>query len=209
MKALNRIAISMGLLLALGITAQAQQPPPAAPGGGGGGGARQGRGGGRGATLATLPISAIDAVVTLTDDEKTKITKIQEDYKTAAKAAAGDRTAMREASTKATEDIQGVLTSDQKTKWTEMAPSVMLLAQSRTIPPAVLADVKLTADQWTKIKAAATDYNDKWKAVAQADRQTERPKLIAEFKTAVEAVLTADQKAIIEKAPKPGAPAAL
>lgn len=197
MKGLNRIAIGMGLLLALGVTAFAQQPPAAR----GGGGARQGRG--MRVTLATMPINAIDAVVTLTDDEKTKITKIQDDYKAAAKAAAGDRTAMREAATKANEDIQGVLTSDQKTKWTDLAPAVGLLVQSKAIPIAALADVKLTADQWTKIKAAATDTNEKIRAVAQADRATERPKLLADFKTTVEGLLTADQKTVIEKATKP------
>jgi Spy/CpxP family protein refolding chaperone len=206
MKGLNRIAIGVGLLLALGVTAYAQQPPAA----GGGGGARQGRGGGRGGvTLATAPISVIHAVVTLTDDEKTKITKIQDDYKAAAKTAAGDRTAMTAARTKANEDALGVLTSDQKTKWTETAPAVGLLNQSKVIPYAALADVKLTDEQWTKIKAAATDYNTKLQAVARADRQTEGPKLLADFKTAAEAVLTADQKTIIEKTPKPAAPAVL
>jgi hypothetical protein len=203
MKGMTRIAIGMGLLLALGVTAQAQAPA----GGGAGGGARQGRGGQRGgASVATMPIGAIDAVVGLTDDEKTKITKIQSDYKDAAKAAAGDQTAMGAARTKANEDFQAALTSDHKTKWTEMAPSVNMLAQSRAIPLAVLAAVKLTADQWMKIKTAATDANAKIQALPQADRRTGRAPIVAEFKTTVEGFLTADQKKVIETAPKPAAP---
>jgi hypothetical protein len=207
MKGMTRIAIGMGLLLALGVTAQAQ-----APAAGGAGGARQGRGGGGqrggGATLATLPISALDAVVTLTADQKEKITKIQSDYKAANTAAAGDRTAMTAARTKATQDAEGVLTSDQKAKWTEMSPAVNMLNQSKAILLTVLADVKLTADQWTKIKTAAADANTKIQALPQADRRTGRAPIVAEFKTTVEALLTADQKKVIEAAPKPAAPGA-
>ncbi len=196
MKELNRIAIVGGLFLALGVSSFAQQAPPAA---GAPGAGRQG-GGRAPVSLATAPIKVIDSFLKLTDDEKTKITKIQEDYKTEATAAAGDRTAITAARTKATEGIDAILTADQKTKWTEIAPSVTLLVQSRTVTIGTLVDLKLTADQWTKIKAAAKDTGEKIKALPDADRRTGRAPLIAEFKTAAEAVLTVDQKAIIEKA---------
>src|SRR5205809_6429627 len=82
------------------------------------------RGGGR-VSLATLPIKALDATVKLTDDEKSKITAIQEKYKTDAQAlrpAQGaqpdpaNRQKMRDLSTKANTDIEAVLTKEQNEK---------------------------------------------------------------------------------------------
>ena len=190
-------AIGLALLLAAPVRAQA-------PAGGGGG---QRRGGGA-VSLATLPVAAIDSIVTLDADQKTKIGAIQATYKTDAAAAQGDQAKMREVRTKATDDIKAVLKADQSTKLTETMPSLTLLARSRAVPIVVLADVKLTADQWTKIKAAAKDEADKLAAIDQADRRAKAPELVAAFKTTVEALLTDDQKKVIEKAPKPAAPGA-
>src|SRR2546428_9282960 len=87
-------------------------------------GAQGQRGAGR-VTLATLPIKALDATVKLTDDEKTKITAIQEKYKTDAQAlrpAQGaqpdpaNRQKLRDLSMKANTDIEAVLTKEQNEK---------------------------------------------------------------------------------------------
>ena len=110
-------ATALGLAMLLVPTAHAQDAGAAQPP------ARQGRGqrGGR-ISLATMPISAIDSIVTLTADEKTKVETIQATYKTDAAAATGDRQKMREVQTKATDDIKAALTTDQSTKLTETLP---------------------------------------------------------------------------------------
>lgn len=167
--------------------------------------AGQGRGqrGNRPVTAATMPISAIHAVVTLTADEKAKIETIQATYKTDIAAATGDQQKSRDVRTKANDDIKAALTTDQAAKLTETLPAVSMLAQSRAVPVAVLAAVKLTAEQWTKIKAAAKDGADKIAAADQADRRTVRTTVNMEFKTTVDALLTAEQKEIIAKAAAP------
>jgi Spy/CpxP family protein refolding chaperone len=155
-----------------------------------------------------MPISAIDSIVKLTDDEKTKIEAIQATYKTdvAAAIASGDQQKRRDAGTKASEDIRIALTPEQATKFTETVPAASRLSQTRAVPIAVLAAVKLTDEQWTKIKAAEKIAADKIAAAAQgADRQTARTEANMEFKTTVDALLTAEQKEIIAKAPAPGA----
>jgi hypothetical protein len=190
---------ALGLALMLVPSAHAQ--------GGAGGG--QGRGQRGRVSLATMPISAIDAIVTLTADEKTKVESIQAAYKTDAAAATGDRQKMRDVQTKATDDIKAALTTDQSAKLTETLPSVVLLAQSGTVPIKVLAAVKLTDEQWTKIKAAAKAATDKVAAAAQGqERQDARTAANAEFKTTVTALLTTEQKDIIAKAAPPAAPPA-
>jgi len=196
--------VSTGIA-ALGIVLCASGPvfAQAAAGGGqqgGGGGQRGGRGA---ASLATLPIAALDAVVTLTAEQKTKITALQETYKTDAAAAQGDRQKMGEVRTKANADIKAVLTSDQATKITAELPVISLLGRTGAVPTSVIGTVKLTADQWTKINTAAKAAAEKLAAIAQEDRREKSPPINDEFKAAVTALLTADQKAIVEKAPKP------
>jgi len=195
-RAINVSLTALGLVLLLVPAAHAQ---------GGGGGQRGGRGG---VSLATMPVSAIDSVVTLTADEKSKIETIQATYKTDIAAASGDQQKSREVRTKATDDIKAALTTDQSAKLTETLPALSLLSQSKAVPLNVLAAVKLTAEQWTKIKTATTDTNGKIQALAREDRQTQRPVLLAEFKTTVTALLTTEQKDIITKASAPADAAA-
>ncbi len=196
-------ALGLALLSSGNVLAQAAATgqAPATPGQGQGQ-----RGGGRaGVSLATLPVAVLDSLVTLDADQKTKITAIQATLKTDTAAATGDQQKMRELRTKANTDVKALLKEDQNKKLTEVLPALGLLVQSRAVPIVVLVDVKLTAVQWTKIKAAAKDVAEKTAALPQEDRRAKRPELVAAFKTAVEALLTDDQKKVIEKAPKPAA----
>jgi hypothetical protein len=199
MKELRQVAVGLALLLVIGAPVVAHAAPQA-------GGAGQGRGQGargRAVSAATLPIGTLDYLLTLKDDQKTKITDAQTALKAAVKDAAGDRTKITEANTKATTDIDAVLTDDQKAKLKEHLPVLSLLQQSRAIPMAVLPDLKLTDDQKSKIKDLAKDAQDKLTAVPRADRATGRPPIIADFKTKVEGILTDEQKkTIADKAPK-------
>ena len=201
MKDLRHIVAGLALLLAVAGPVVAQTGAPQA------GGARQGRGQGRGGQVsaATMPIGTLDYLLTLKDDQKTKITEIQNKLKEDIKAApAGDRAARTALNTKAASDIDVVLTDDQKTKLKDHMPTLRLIGQSRAIPMAVIPDLKLTAEQRTKIMTAAKETQEKMAALprgqaSQADRQA----LTATFKTTVEGILTDEQKkTIADKTPK-------
>ncbi|MCW3055707.1 MAG: hypothetical protein JWN14_4877 [Chthonomonadales bacterium] len=176
---------SLFLLSAVAATSFAQGNGAVAAGGarrqrqGGGQGQRGQRGGN---PLVTMPLSVMDSYLKLTADQKTKITAIQTQYKTDAKAftpapvAPGEmpdrqaqqemRTKQREASTKADTDIKAVLTEDQ----TKLIPDMNKELGSYTavnIPVGVLPDLKLTADQKTKITTIAADSQKEMQAKFQ------------------------------------------
>ena len=196
---ITKIAVGLALMLAIAAPVVAQTAAPAA------GGARQGARGGqgrRGAGLGTMPVAVLDYVVTLKDDQKTKITAIQDKLKADLKDATGDQAKRRELNTAATTDIQAVLTDDQKTKLKENSQWIGLLQQSRAMPLAVLPDLKLTDDQKTKIKDAAKDTQGKMTVQPRPDAAT-RQTILADFKTKIEGILTDDQKKMVTaKTPK-------
>jgi Spy/CpxP family protein refolding chaperone len=200
MKELKQIAAGLALLLTISapVIAQTDAAAPAA-------GARQGargQGRGRGVTAGTIPVATLDYLVKLKDDQKTKIVDIHTKLADDLKAATGDQTKRRELNTKATADIDAILTDDQKAKLKQPAPALGLLQQSRAIPMAVLPDIKLTADQRDKIKDAVKDTQTKLAGVQRGDRAARQP-ILADFKTKVDAILTDDQKkTIAEKAPR-------
>lgn len=195
MKLLTKIAAGLALVLVVSAPVLAQTGAGAA--GGGRRGQGQGRGGRGGATVATIPAETLNYLLTLKDDQKTKIADIQKKLATDRKDATGDRAKIGELNTKATEEINALLTTEQKDKLKEHMPVLSLLAQSRAIPLAALPAVKLTDDQKTKIKDLAKETQDKIAALPQADRRTGRMPLVMEFKTKVEALLTDDQKKAI------------
>ena len=206
---------SLFLLSAVAVTSFAQ-------GNGAGGGGRQGggqrRGGGN--ALVNMPLSVIDSYLKLTADQKTKITAIQTQYKTDAKAftpappAAGEmpdpqvqrdmRTKQREASTKADTDIKAVLTDDQ----TKLVPDMtkeLGVYQSAGIPIGVVSDMNFTAEQKTKITTIASDSAKEIQAKNKEARanggQPDRQAMADLRKAASEkimAVLTDTQKTTLE-----------
>jgi Spy/CpxP family protein refolding chaperone len=197
----NRVALAVSALVVMSGSVLAQTPAtPATPKVKG-----VARGGqGRRAGMTSLPVSAIDALVTLKEDQKTKISAIEDKLKTDVAAAAGDKVKTRELTAAANTDIKAVLTADQQTTLTEKLPVVMLLNQSKAVPAGAFGDVKLTADQMDKIKTVAMATQEKLKALAKEDRKTKNPEILADFKTQVDAILTAEQKATVGKfhAPK-------
>ena len=162
-------------------------------------GARQGRrAGGRGLTLVTIPVAVLDMVSPLKEDQKTKITGIQDKAKTDA-AAAADATARRDVNTKAAADVKAVLTTDQASAVDKAMPMLTMLNASQTIPVGALTDVKLTKEQMDKISALTETENAKLKGVAQPDRRAKTTEVNADFKMQVEAMLTTTQKDAIAK----------
>jgi hypothetical protein len=171
------------LLSAVSLTAFAQDNGQAAAPGGQGGGRRQGGGQrGGGGALVTLPISVLDSYLKLTADQKTKITAIQTQYKTDAKAftpappdpavqvdpqARRDMNQKRqEATTKADTDLKAVLTEDQTKMLVDMNRELQGY-RSVGIPPEVLDELKLTSDQKTKITTISADSQKETRAKMQ------------------------------------------
>jgi len=198
---MRRTALLMSALLALGVTALAQTPETPAPGAKGVK-KNKAQAGHHGVALATAPIRAIDAVVGLKDDQKTKLTEIQTKLQADLKAAPGDKVKDKEITRQANTDALAILTPEQVSKAEATMPIVTLLNSSHAIPISVFADVKLTDDQMSKIKAAAEDAQVKIKALPKEDRKTKGKEIRDAFKTTVDGILTADQKATIANAPR-------
>jgi Spy/CpxP family protein refolding chaperone len=212
----------VGAALTLSSVAFAQADPGAAPGGG----ARAGRGqggrpgqGGRGgaqASPATIPVSAYSSEIKLSADQVSKIEAIQKKYAADTKdlvpQPGGDRQAMQELRAKrqeigqqATKDIEAVLSDDQKTKLAAVLKDFTAM-QMVGIPAAALGDLKLTADQKSKILAIAKPLQAKMQEAMQAGQnggggggfQAIREEMMAGREKALE-VLTAEQKTKLEK----------
>ncbi len=160
----------------------------------------QGKRSGRGFSLAVMPVSAIDYVVKLTEDQKTKISAVLDKYKEDEKAATGDRPKMQELSKKTNDDLFAILTTEQKETLKKETPMLGTLSRTKAIPLSVLGNLKLTDDQKSKITEVATGAQTKMRE-ARGDRAAQQT-LQAELKAKIEALLTDDQKKIIAEHPE-------
>ena len=198
------------------------QAPAARPGGAG-----QGRGQGRGGfgappSLSNLPVSYLTWALTLTDDQKTKIQAIQDKVRTDTQDlrkpdASGQRPdratlqpKVQALNDQAKKDIEAVLTPAQVKK-SEGALKSAGNYNAVGIPLGVVADLKLTSEEETKladIAAAATKEQEaNQKAIADARTAGDQQKLTdlnqarQTARTATQekalAVLTDEQKAAV------------
>lgn len=201
----NRFAAAITLTLgtALGLSLIAgPMLAQAAPAAGRGQGRGQNRGA-RGVSLANLPLNTFDSILKLTADQKTKATAIQEKYTADTKplrptqgqpADPANTAKLREVTTQANKDLEALLTDDQKTRWTA-ARKDLVLYTSAGIPLALFTELKLTDDQKAKLQAIQKETTEK----AQALPQDQRRAAMQEARQKAAEVLTADQKAAIEK----------
>jgi Spy/CpxP family protein refolding chaperone len=195
------LLISVTALLAWGAGAALARGGADQPGQGGG---RRG-GGMRGQVdIAQVPISLLASQLSLTDDQKSKITDIQTKLRADEKALRANgstpqdnRQAMRDLVMKAHADVEAILTDDQKAKVQAVTRKIGAAAMGG-IPLGVLGDLNLTSDQWDKIGQAGADARTKMQGLSREDRATQGPQIQADLKTAVQAVLTADQKQKVE-----------
>jgi hypothetical protein len=201
----SRFALVLGAALALCLAAgpTLAQGQPGARAARGQRGQRQGARGARGASLATLPVKTLDSILKLTADQKTKVTAIQEKYAADAKplrptpgqpADPANTAKLRELGQQASKDIEAVLTADQKTKWADARKDFALFAAAG-IPPALYGELKLSADQKTKLEALAKETAEKTRGLAPDQRRAANQ----EARQKAADILTADQKAAIEK----------
>jgi hypothetical protein len=178
---------------------------------------RQGRQGGRGAqSLGAIPVAMLDEALKLTADQKTKVTAIHDKYvaetkdlrpKPGEQADPANATKIRDLGRTATTDIQALLTDEQKEKLKELR-LVLTGFSTAGIPLDIVGDLKLTAEQKTKLAAIAKDVADKTKDFTPEDRRTKGREINQAARTQAEALLTAEQKTAIEKYnkehPRPG-----
>ena len=200
---MNRYASKMacvGLMLALGAGTLAQGPAtPRKPH------AKRNHNRGMQMAIARIPVAALSAFVPLKEDQKTRITAIQDKLKTDMEATRHpgtpptpeEQTSRRQLNQKAAEDINAVLTPEQRSDFQSSLPMLDMLRASRAVPLATLPQLNLTQDQIGKLRAAAQQTQDKMRATSPADRQTQRPALMQEFQTNVQSILTPQQKEIV------------
>jgi hypothetical protein len=187
--------------------ASAQPPPP---------GPRQGMGP-RQATLASVPVSVLDANLKLTDEQKTNIQKIQDRYAEERKALMPqfspggpppDRQTMienfqkmRASDDKASKEIEAQLTDSQKKQLPDLLKDVSLY-RSVNLPPELISELKLTPDQKKQLETIArdsqADMRSKMREAAQsggfqAARDVMQKSRQATYEKAL-TVLTPDQK---------------
>ena len=159
--------------------------PDAAPQGRGG----QGRGGyGAAPTLANMPMPYLTTKLGLSDEQKTKIQAIQDKVRTDMQdlrkpdenGQRPDRATLQPKITalndQAKKDIEAVLTPEQLKKSADLVKTAGIY-NAVGIPLGVVADLKLTADEDTKLAAIAADATkadatmQKDMADAQGDQQ--------------------------------------
>ena len=209
MRTMKNYLLGAGLLFALSVPVLAQetadavkQPQISGQTADSAGKAAKGQGKarkGRGISMGILPVSAIDFAVGLKDDQKPKIEAIQDKLKEDEKAAGGDQVKMKEIGTKANEELLAILTSEQKAALTKATPMLGMLVRTKAIPMGVLGDLKLTADQKSKIEEAAAETQGKMRG-ARGDKAAQQ-EFQSAFKTKVEGILTDDQKKMIAEHP--------
>ena len=179
--------------------------------------------------LSNLPVDVLVKGLKLTVDQKTKVDDVQKKIREAQRAAFGggnnpfgggagggnrpDPAQLQEMMTKMQEDrkkndaqIEAVLTDDQKKALPAFLKDVQTF-QTAQLPLALVGDLKLTDDQKTKMAAVLTQIQKisqekRQEAMDNQDFQSLR-EIMTQTQTALKdktrALLTADQKAMVEK----------
>lgn len=202
------VTLSALVLIGAGGAALAQDaaPDPNAP-------RRQGQGNraGAGVQVASIPADILATELKLNADQKTKIKAVQDKFAEETKAmrpAPGTQPdpeslranfqKLRELSQQANKDIDAVLTEDQRKAVRPLVREISAMQQVG-IPVGVMGDLKLTADQKTKIKGVVEEYEAARQAIPQEERRAKAQELRQAATGKVAAVLTDEQKAAIEK----------
>lgn len=169
-------------------------------------------------SVAQVPAAALATPLALTAAQKEKIEAIQtklrqetreqfgqrpQGERPQGERAQGDRMArmqqLRELSTKATKEIEALLTAEQKEKLPALLTRLQTL-RDVGVPLEVVADLKLTEEQQTKLEALAKETRAKMEEARADGANNQRP---GELRQATRAkaleILTAEQKATLEK----------
>ena len=199
-----------GLAAALtlpGIVASAQQPGQGQPGQRQGRGQGQGRFGMRQATLINVPVDALASALKLTDAQKKKIKEIQDKYAEEARSLRpqpgsppdpSNREKMRDLNQKANKEIEDTLTAEQKPKVQDVLRTLGGMRMVG-IPMEALGELKLTDDQKKKLAEIVKASQDQVQQLTPEERREKGRELMREARDKGMAVLTDEQKKILEK----------
>jgi Spy/CpxP family protein refolding chaperone len=201
------ICAAIGVITVLSVAALAQTPPRER----GQNRTGQGRVGAQRVSIAVIPPSVLKDPLKLTPQQMESITRIHnrllEETRSLRPQAGGqaDRAAMREnmqklrdLNQKASQEIQGLLTEEQKAKLPEVVREIGQL-RSVGVPLEALAELNLTAEQRSKLIALGAEYQKKLQALSPQERQTARREMMQEARTKMAEILTAEQRAIAQK----------
>lgn len=179
--------------------------------------------------LSSLPVNVLVKGLKLSDDQKTKVDDVQKKIREAQRAAFGggnnpfgggagggnrpDPAQLQEMMAKMQEErkkndaqVEAVLTDDQKKALPAFLKDVQTF-QTAQLPLALIGDLKLTEDQKTKMAAVVKQVQTisqekRQEAMDNQDFQALR-EIMTQTQTALKdktrALLTADQKAMVEK----------
>lgn len=179
--------------------------------------------------LSSLPVDVLVKGLKLSDDQKTKVDDVQKKIREAQRAAFGggnnpfgggagggnrpDPAQLQEMMAKMQEErkkndaqVEAVLTDDQKKALPAFLKDVQTF-QTSQLPLALIGDLKLTEDQKTKMAAVVKQVQTisqekRQEAMDNQDFQALR-EIMTQTQTALKdktrALLTADQKAMVEK----------
>ena len=134
--------------------------------------------GGGVAQIAQLNAAALDALVKLTPEQKTRITAIHDKFQADSKALPKDpssRTKRRDLARTASQEVMALLTPEQKSKLQSAVREAAPLAGAG-IPIPLLAELKLTDEQQKKI-AVLVSESRKGAGAGPVDRKAGRQEL--------------------------------
>lgn len=201
------ICAAVGVISVLSVAALAQNPNRER----GQNRAGQGRAGAQRVSVAAIPPSVLKDPLKLTPQQMESITRIHnklvEETRALRPQAGGqpDREAMREnmqklrdLNQKATQEIQALLTDEQKAKLPEVLREMGQL-RSMGVPLEALAELKLTAEQKSRMLALGAEYQKKLQALSPQERQTARREIMQEARAKMAEILTAEQRAVAQK----------
>jgi Spy/CpxP family protein refolding chaperone len=176
--------------------------------------------------LAAMPVETLDALVKLTPEQKTKFTAIHDKFlkdrealgggrpggqgpggqqaqpgqpgQTRSAANPANREKLQEMGKAANDQALALLTDAQKEKL-KGAGKDIALARSLRVPYPILAELKLTDAQKTKIADISREAQEKTRALSGEDRRTKGREIMTESRDKILALLDATQKATLEK----------
>ncbi len=157
--------------------------------------------------LAQVPVALVDTICKLEPAQKEKIsaiqTKLAEDLK-ALRPAKGTEPdpqvaqKRRDLTRAAITDVNGILTPEQREALARAMP-VLTTLRSASVPLEVVADLKLTDEQKKQIAEIVSGQREKMRGVPAEERRAKMREMVAEIRSKIEAILTAEQKETIKK----------
>ena len=198
-------ALIAGLAIVLAVSPMALAQPPEGGRGRGGRGPGGGMGGpGVMSSVDLVGIEPVQAVLKLSDEQKTKITeiteKLREDRRELRQASEFNREEMDKLNSAAAAKVAEVLDADQQKRLVGILAQISLGAALNE--PSVVKELNITDDQKKKLAEVADENRQSMRGLRDLSPDERREKmdsLRTEAENRIKAVLTSDQQAQLEQ----------